>query len=120
MTTENEKQEQAGQLVSREIYHNLGLTAEKELKENPELLFEAKNYFMRDEVGNKVKEDDENGYYPEVFEFWAVSEWLADKLEAKGEVIFEMLDFIVWGRQCTGQAIALDSVMQEIAKDVIL
>ena len=114
MTTENEKQEQAGQLVSREIYHNLGLTAEKELKENPELLLEAKNYFMSDEDG---KRDEENGEYPEVFEFWAVSEWLADKLEEQGEVIFEMLDFIVWGRQCTGQAIALDNVMQEIAEE---
>ena len=108
------RQEQAGRLVSREIYHNLCLTAEKELKDNPELLLEAKNYYPQDEDG---KRDDDEGEYPEIFEYWAVSEWLADDLEKQGEVVFEMLDFIVWGRQCTGQAIALDGIIQKIAQE---
>jgi len=110
---EKEKQEKASKLVSNHIYHNLSMTADKELKENPELLFEAKNYYQRDEDGKK---DLENGEYPEVYEYWAVSQWLANKLEEKGEVIFEMLDFIVWGRQCTGQAIIMDGVIEEIAE----
>jgi len=38
-------------------------------------------------------------------------------LEKQGEVVFEMLDFIVWGRQCTGQAIALDGIIQKIAQE---
>lgn len=111
---EKEKQEQAGRLVEKHIIENLCLTAEKELQENPDLLSEAKNYYPTDEDG---KRDDDNGEYPEIYEYWSVSEWLADKLEGRDEVIFEMLDFIVWGRQCTGQAIKLDCVIQDIAEE---
>ena len=103
-----EKQEQAIRLIEKHVFQNLCLTAEKMLEENPDLLFEAKNY----------KEDKETGEYPEIYEYWAVSKWLGDKLKEKGEIIFEMLDFIVWGRQCTGQAIKLDEVIQEIAEDL--
>lgn len=110
---EKEKQAKAENLVANHIYHNLCMTAEKELKNNPELLNEAKNYYPVDENG---KRDEENGEYPEIYEYWAVSKWLASQLEAKGEVIFEMLDFIVWGRSCTGQAIKMDGVVQEIAE----
>lgn len=117
MDKDLELQQKGEKLVSLHIIHNLCLTAEKELEENPELLYEAKNYYMRDEVGNKVEEEGENGYYPEIMEYWAVDEWLANKLENKGEIIFEMLDFRVWGRQATGQAIKLDNIIQEIAKE---
>jgi len=99
---ELELQQKGAELVSRHILHNLSLTAEKELKENPELLDEAKNY----DYGES-----------EIYEFWAVDEWLANKLENKGEIIFKMLDFIVWGRQTTGQAIKMDNVIQEIAEE---
>jgi len=109
-----ELQEKAKKLVGNNIYHNLCLTTEKELKENPELLFEAENYYPVNEEGKK---DYENGNYPEVYEFWAISKWLSEKLEEKGEIIFEMLDFIVWGRQTTGQAILMDNVIEEIVKD---
>ena len=105
---ERELRKKTSELVSNEIYHNLCLTAEKELKENPELLYEAKNY-----------KEDEDGEYPEIYEYWAVSSWIADKLEARGEIIFEMLDFIVWGRQATGQAISMDNVIKGIAKEMI-
>ena len=104
---DKEKQEQASRLVERHVLHNLCLTAEKMIEEDPDLLYNAKNY----------KEDKETGEYPEIFEFWAVSKWLGDKLEKKDEVTFEMLDFMVWGRQTTGQAIKLDEVIQEIAKE---
>lgn len=110
-------QQKGEKLVSLHILCNLCLTAEKELEENPELLYEAKNYYMKDEVGNRVEKEGENGYYPEIMEYWAVDKWLADKLESKGEIIFEMLDFIVWGRQTTGQAISLDYVVQKIAEE---
>ena len=105
-TKELEKQRKAEELVRNHAICNLCLTAEKELEENPELLEEAKNYKPEGEE------------YPEIYEYWAVSNWLADKLEAKGEIIFEMLDFIVWGRQATGQAIKMDSVIQEIAEEI--
>lgn len=52
----------------------------------------------------------------EVFEWWAVSNWLKYKLEERGEIIFDAGDFYVWGRATTGQAILMDSVIQDIAQ----
>ncbi len=54
-------------------------------------------------------------YEREIFEHWAVSPWLAEKLTAKGErVDMDFAGFCVWGRTTTGQGIAQDSVIQEI------
>jgi len=64
-------------------------------------------------------ESEEAEEYNEVYEHWAVSKWLAEKLAEKGEVI--ELDFYgvcLWGRGTTGQAIAIDYVIEEIAKDI--
>lgn len=55
-------------------------------------------------------------YEWEIYEHWVVTKWLAEKLQAEGERV--ELDFeglCVWGRTCTGQAIALDDVVQRIA-----
>lgn len=51
----------------------------------------------------------------EVFEWWLVTDWLAEKLKARGEVIIEGFSNY-WGRQCSGQAILLDNVMGEICE----
>lgn len=51
----------------------------------------------------------------EVFEHWAVSPWLAEKLEAEGEKVDK--DFAgmnVWARTCTGQSISSDGCIQRI------
>jgi len=107
MTNKIKKQLQAEKLIEKHLIENINLTMEKALEENPEILYEAKNY----------KEDKETGEYPEIFEWWSVSDWLADKLENRNEIVFEYLDFKVWGRQTTGQAIKLDKVIQEIAEE---
>lgn len=58
-------------------------------------------------------------YDREVFEHWAISDWLADKLEAKGEKVDrDFASMIVWARTTTGQAIYCDSVLQDIAQDL--
>lgn len=54
-------------------------------------------------------------YDREVFEHWAVSQWLADKLREEGEKVDD--DFgglCVWARTTTGQGIASDSVIERI------
>lgn len=63
---------------------------------------------------------DNEGLYPEIYEYWFVSSWLANKLKTYGEAIIthEALDMPVWGRCTTGQSIALDYVIQEIAFDL--
>lgn len=58
-------------------------------------------------------------YSREVFEHWLVSDWLADKLEERGErVLRDFFGLTVWGRTTTGQAIRLDHVIERIWSDL--
>ena len=51
----------------------------------------------------------------EIYEHWIVSEWLANRLEDRGEVIErDFYGLTIWGRACTGQAILLDNVICSI------
>jgi hypothetical protein len=61
--------------------------------------------------------EDENGQEQEALEHWIVTSWLAGKLEDKGEIVGELFDFHIWGRQCSGQSISLDYVISSIAAD---
>lgn len=55
-------------------------------------------------------------YDREVYEHWLVSGWLGKKLAEKGEKVdTDFAGMVVWARTCTGQAIALDSVIEAIA-----
>ena len=54
---------------------------------------------------------------PEVYEWWILDSWLAEKLKELGEVV---INDNVWGRQGTGQAIYLDGIMQEVYKKYVL
>lgn len=61
---------------------------------------------------------DDNAIDPftnEAYEHYIVSDWLANKLEERGEMITrDFLGFTIWGRACTGQAIYIDAVMIDI------
>ena len=50
----------------------------------------------------------------EVYEWWAVTNWLGDKLKERGEVVIEGWGHWYWGRGNTGQGIALDGVISSI------
>lgn len=50
----------------------------------------------------------------DVYEHWAVDNWMAARLKEHGEIVGDFFDFKVWGRCCTGQAIQLDSVIGSI------
>lgn len=55
----------------------------------------------------------------EVYEHWAVSTWLAEKLQAAGErVDTDFAGLNVWARTTTGQAISIDSVIERITRDM--
>ena len=64
---------------------------------------------------------DEEYMYPfvdtddEVFEWWLVSPYLAQKLKQQGEVIIDALGCHWWGRTTSGQAVYMDAAIQEIA-----
>lgn len=49
----------------------------------------------------------------EVFEYWLISDWLGEKLTARGHVVMDTSQGKVWGRQTTGQGIALDLMQMD-------
>lgn len=57
----------------------------------------------------------ENAEPAEVFEWWAVSEWLADLLIEVGECVLKNDYRQWWGRCTTGQAYIMDGVLQKAA-----
>lgn len=65
--------------------------------------------------------DDIEPHEREVFEHWAVSRWLAEKLQTAGErVDMDFAGLCVWARTTTGQAISMDAVIQEITRELHL
>ena len=57
-------------------------------------------------------EEETGDDYLEAYEHWIVSDWLASRLEAKGEMVSKDIHGLtVWGRTCSGQAILLDAVI---------
>lgn len=59
-------------------------------------------------------------YATEAYEHWIVSDWMAAKLEARGEMVArDLLGLTIWGRPTTGQAISMDSVILAIAHDAL-
>lgn len=57
-------------------------------------------------------------YESEIYEYWLISEYLAEKLREHGEAVFEYYGLTVWGRTTTGQAILLDGVIRKIAREM--
>lgn len=63
--------------------------------------------------------DDIEPYDREVYEHWLVSDWLADKLIEKGEKVDkDFAGMTIWARTTTGQAVACDHVIKQIAADL--
>lgn len=58
-------------------------------------------------------------YQREVFEHWAVSNYLAEKLTAHGEKVGDFDFFKVWARTTTGQAISIDGVIETIVREMM-
>lgn len=58
-------------------------------------------------------------YQIEAYEHWIVSDWFADKLETKGEMVLrDFHGLTIWGRTTTGQAIHMDSVICNIYNEL--
>lgn len=54
-------------------------------------------------------------YDREVFEHWAVTDWLADKLLEEGEKVDKDFgNLCIWARTTTGQGIASDGVIERV------
>lgn len=58
-----------------------------------------------------------SGSRGEALEYWLVEDGLAERLDAKGEAVIETSIGCIWGRTCSGQALYVDGVFQELAVD---
>ena len=56
-------------------------------------------------------------YRYEVYEHWIVTDWLGKKLEDQGEKVVDFYNLNIFCRCCSGQAIAMDPYIIEIAKE---
>lgn len=73
--------------------------------------------FTIDELLNAYTELEDGESEPqEIFEWWLVTRWLAEKLVAIGQPVLDNGYGHWWGRTCTGQAIVMDGTMQEVAR----
>jgi hypothetical protein len=54
----------------------------------------------------------------EILEHWIVDEGFGERLREHGEKVVELFGLTIWGRTCSGQAILLDGVIHEIAKEM--
>lgn len=59
---------------------------------------------------------DENGEFPEILQWWAVTPYLGRKLESEGEIVLDVDTYKVWGRTTAGQSVWQDDVFFQIAK----
>ena len=104
-----------------ELYNNKPDFDDLDDDELKELLRDEYNYNDSDledlDHYDLVQEVENNWEFPEIYEYWAVSDWLSRKLAEYNEVILDCYPTI-WGRCTTGQAILLDSVIVKIVKDL--
>lgn len=98
------------------------LEAEHEDRGNPSVGFDGRGHYATIEEAycRAAEELGIDPYQWEVYEHWAISQWLGDKLKEHGEKVDD--DFaghVVWARTCTGQGIACDGVMKKIFAEMM-
>ena len=127
MPTDKQIREQAERLVRNEVFCNLTYLLAPldqaygtDFRHNDlsELCEQAFEVFAP--VLVEMESDEDEPYERQVFEAWSISNWLGDELEKRGErVTRDLANHNVWSRCTTGQAIALDHVIEQIAAGVL-
>jgi len=52
----------------------------------------------------------------EVLEWWLVSDWIAERLKREGEIVLSSHECHWWGRQVSGQALYMDTVIERLCR----
>ena len=104
-----EYQDMVRKFVQKEVIYCVSYLI-NELSKNPD------SDYYNDLINICSVPDEENeDEYIEAMEHWIVSDWLADKLSERGEMVNkDIYGLTVWGRCTTGQAVYLDSVIKNI------
>jgi DNA-binding Lrp family transcriptional regulator len=108
-------QQKADQLVKEHILTRVNSIVEEIAKHNPDADAVWDVYYPSGLLEEMQEMYSEVSQPPEAQEFWAVSDYLADELLKRGEAVSkDFWGLNVWGRCTSGQAIAMDAVIQEI------
>lgn len=89
--------------------------ADTDYAEVPEGVTESPAEYWLDELRGQIQEHAEPA---EIYEWWAVTEWLAGQLTAIGQPVLDNAYGYWWGRTCTGQSMEMDGTLQAIARRV--
>lgn len=92
------------------LYYN------EELEELKKELENVTNEEETEELEEEIQYMEDNQELQDIFEWYFVSGWLYEKLRDNGEPVINCDYGYIWGRTCTGQAIILDYVIQQIFK----
>ena len=103
MEAEATTQDNCRRLVDNHVYHNVSYLVQELSKDEK---------YMDELSEVQVRYDDE--YAEEALEHWLVSDWLANRLREQGEMVIDFMDLTIWGRTTSGQAIYIDSVIEDI------
>ena len=104
MEAEVTTQDNCRRLVDNHVYHNVSYLVQELSKDEK---------YMDDLLEVQVQFNDED-YPDEALEHWLVSTWLANRLRKEGEMVIDFMDLTIWGRTTSGQAISIDSVIENI------
>lgn len=81
---------------------------------------------VREDVKNRVSAEDAEAFGclsgadgKEICQYWQVSPWLGYKLKEKGEIVVDYFLASLWGRTTEGQSVAQDTVIQDIAENLL-
>lgn len=81
---------------------------------------EEENEVEIDNLQSKIEELESEQEEPQdIFEWWVVTNWMADKLEEIGEPILRSDYETWWGRTCTGQSIKMDYSIRLMVESLI-
>ena len=104
MQAEATTQDNCRRLVDNHVYHNVSYLVQELSKDEK---------YSNDLMEVQVQFNDED-YPDEALEHWLVSNWLAERLREEGEMVIDFMDLTIWGRTTSGQAICIDTVIEDI------
>ena len=104
MEAEVTTQDNCRRLVDSHVYQNLSYLVQELSKDEK---------YSNDLMEVQVQFNDED-YPDEALEHWLVSNWLAERLREEGEMGIDFMDLTIWGRTTSGQAICIDTVIEDI------
>ena len=104
MEAEVTTQDNCRRLVDNHVYHNVSYLVQELSKDEK---------YSNDLMEVQVQFNDED-YPDEALEHWLVSNWLAERLREEGEMVIDFMDLTIWGRTTSGQAICIDTVIEDI------